>query len=349
MTEQCLGRSGIAAIASLIIAFATTCAMGDDTQLRQEAGKLFGVIEVAQASLLAAPDVALGRALFWDNRLSADGKTACASCHRREDHGADRRTFSSDAKGKLTKRNSQTVFNSTGQLSLRWTGNRKSAAEQAEKSLTGSMGFATPDDAVRKMRELGYEAAFRKAYPDEAEPISAAGYGRAIEAYERTLVTPAAFDRFLAGEDGALSVRQKNGLRKFIDIGCADCHSGPLLGGDSLQTFGVMKEYWIATGSKNIDSGRFEDTQKDADKYVFRVSMLRNIATTGPYFHDGSVTGLLKAVQVMAEAQLGVSLADNDAGDILELLNSLTGQVPEHFSSPVGPDERQHVDSSPPR
>ena len=125
-----------------------------------------------------------------------------------------------DAKGKPTKRNSQTVLNSTGQPTLRWTGNRKSAAEQAEKSLTGSMGFAGKEAAVEKMRELGYEPAFRKAYPDEAEPISPANYGRAIEAYERTLTTPAAFDKFLAGGKEALSTAQKAGLDKFIDIGC---------------------------------------------------------------------------------------------------------------------------------
>ncbi len=309
-------------------------AAGDDETLRRNAQDLFGMLEPTAETMLSTPGVVLGRELFWDPRLSADGKTACASCHLREDQGADRRTFSTDAKGKLTKRNSQTVFNSTGQPSLRWTGNRKSAAEQAEKSLTGSMGFAAPEDAVRKLRELGYEAAFRRAFPDEDAPVTAANYGRAIEAYERTLMTPSPFDKFLAGDRDALSTSQKNGLQKFIEIGCADCHSGPLLGGDSLRTFGVMKDYWTATESKNIDPGRFEDTQKEIDKYVFRVSMLRNIVKTGPFFHDGSVTQLAKAVQIMAEVQLGVALSDDDTGSIVEFLDSLTGQVPAHFAPP---------------
>ncbi len=324
----------ILALTCLLATILAAHAVGDDATLRRKAQDLFGTLEPTPARALSTPDVKLGRQLFWDSRLSADGKTACASCHLSEDHGADRRTFSTDAKGKLTKRNSQTVFNSTGQSSLRWTGNRKNAAEQAEKSLTGSMGFATLEDAVQKLRELGYEAAFRQAYLDEAEPVTAANYGRAIEAYERTLITPSAFDKFLAGDNDALSTVQKKGLNKFIELGCADCHSGPLLGGDSRQTFGVMKDYWSATESKKVDPGRFEDTQKETDKYTFRVSMLRNIAKTGPYFHDGAVTQLSKAVQIMADVQLGIVVTDDDTKNIVDFLGALTGQVPAHFSPP---------------
>jgi cytochrome c peroxidase len=95
-----------------------------------------------------------------------------------------------------------------------------------------------------------------------------------------------------------------------------------------------VKDYWTATGSAEVDRGRFEDTQNDVDEYVFRVSMLRNIAKTGPYFHDGSVRELTQAVHIMADVQLGVPLTDADAGDIVDFLDALTGQVPAHFSSP---------------
>ncbi len=341
---------GIVAATSFAVTLCASSAAGDDRALRREAADLFGPIKALPETALATPDVALGRALFWDPRLSADGKTACASCHLPADYGADRRPLSPDAQGKLTKRNSQTVFNSTGQRSLRWTGNRKSAAEQAEKSLTGSMGFASLEEAERKMRELGYEADFRRAYPDEAEPVSAASYGRAIEAYERTLITPAPFDAFLSGDDGALSTEQKAGLKTFVDIGCAECHSGPLLGGDSFQLFGVTQDYWTATGSAQIDPGRYEDTQKEMDKYVFRVSMLRNIARTGPYFHDGSVKDLGKAVQVMANVQLDVTLTDADLANLVAFLDALTGQVPAHFSPPAAerPAGPPHTDGASP-
>jgi cytochrome c peroxidase len=328
---------GIVTLALTVLAISSgaTDALGDDDILREQAMELFGAIETASNAKISAPDAVLGRALFWDERISADGKTSCASCHRGEDYGADRRVVSRRATGKMTKRNSQTVFNAMHQPSLRWTGNRKSGAEQAERSVTGSMGLASREAAVQLLKQLGYESAFRKAYPTEAAPVSTANYGRAIEAYEDTLMTPATFDKFLAGDNDALTDRQKTGLTTFIETGCADCHSGALFGGTSMEKFGVEKEYWTATGSKEVDLGRFDDTQKEADKHVFRVAMLRNIAKTRPYFHDGSVAKLPEAVKVMADVQLGIRLSKKDRADVVEFLNSLTGQVPKHFSAPV--------------
>ena len=342
----CLRFLGSAGAVAILLTGRST---GDDQGLRQEAMTHFAEIPVAQYERRGAPDVTLGRALFWDQRISADGKTACGSCHLPEDHGADRRRFSLDARGKQTKRNSQTVLNATQQPSLRWTGNRKTAAEQAEKSLVGSMGFATPEAAVQRLQELGYEAAFRKAYPNDTTPVSTGNYGRAIEAYEKTLMTPSAFDRFLSGDNSAMSDPQKRGMQMFMEIGCTNCHSGPLLGGNTLEMFGVVKDYWTATGSENIDLGRFEDTKQDDDKYVFRVSMLRNVARTGPYFHDGSVSDLEKAVQIMADVQLGNSLTDEQAKSIVEFLKALTGDVPEHFSRPELPDQAGNSEAAAPQ
>src|SRR5262249_21574379 len=149
------------------------------------------------------------------------------------------------------------------------------------------------------------------AYPGEAQPLNARNYGRALQAYQATLVTPAPFDRFLAGDDRAISERQKVGLRVFIDNGCAGCHSGAMLGGTQLQKFGLVKDYWTETGSPKPDIGRFAVTKKEEDKYVFRVGVLRNVARTAPYFHDGSVDTLERAVRIMGTVQLGKALDDN--------------------------------------
>lgn len=346
LTASYLKDIGMMVVAVASIALGAATLLGDDDTLRAEAKGLFGMIESAPDEQIGAPNATLGRALFWDERISADGKTSCASCHRVEDYGGDRRVVSRRATGKMTKRNSQTVFNSMLQPSLRWTGNRKSGAEQAERSITGSMGLASREAAVQLLKELGYEAAFRKAFPIDTEPVSTANYGRAIEAYEDTLMTPAAFDKFLAGDNGALTVRQKAGLTAFIEVGCADCHSGPLFGGNSMEKFGVEKEYWTATGSKAVDMGRFDDSQDEADRHVFRVSMLRNIEKTGPYFHDGSISQLSEAVQVMAEVQLGDRLGTNDATSIVEFLKALTGRVPEHFSPPAAADDQDQARST---
>lgn len=327
-------RIGLAVVAALALGLGMTTAADDDDKLRGEAKKLFGVLKAAPDATLIQSDVTLGRALFWDGRVSGDGKTACASCHAASDWGADRRKLSPDARGKNTTRNSQTVFNATLQPSLRWTGDRKSAEHQAEKSLTGSMGLASAEAVVPLLKACGYEAAFKAAYPKDVEPISPANYAKAIAAYETTLVTPAPFDRFLSGEDGALNAKQKAGLKVFMSSGCADCHRGPLLGGNALKKFGVVKDYWTATKSEKKDPGLSEATKNDADLYKFRVSMLRNIAETAPYFHDGSIADLKEAVQVMADVQLGNRLSDTDASAIVSFLEVLTGDVPKNYGPP---------------
>ncbi|MDO8938207.1 MAG: cytochrome c peroxidase [Methylicorpusculum sp.] len=318
----------VALVAALIGAPDISQADDADMDLKEQTKALFGIIMPA---LSDNPDVLLGQALFWDARVSGDGKTACVSCHQAEDWGADRRTFSPDAKGKLTSRNAQTVFNAMMQPTLRWTGDRTSGAHQAEKSLTGSMGFSSADAVIPVLASLGYEAAFKAAFPEASVPISPSNYAKALQAYQATLLTPAPFDHFLSGDDSSLTVQQKEGLALFIKTGCASCHSGPLLGGNSIQKFGVVKDYWSATRSEKRDPGRFDATQNEADLYTFRVSMLRNIAKTAPYFHDGSVAELEQAVRIMAEVQLGTILSDSEVKSIVAFLESLTGDLPVNY------------------
>jgi cytochrome c peroxidase len=276
----------------------------------------------------------LGRALFWDGRASANGKVACASCHAAADWSSDRRRFSVDARDKRTARHSQPVFNSMSQAGLRWTADRPSGAAQAEGSLTGSLGFADKGAAVAKLKSLGYESAFKAAFPGDADPVSTANYGKALQAYQSTLITPAPFDRYLAGEDSALTPLQKAGMRAFVTNGCAGCHNGALLGGQQLRKFGQVKDYWLETRSDPIDEGRFQASKNEAEKFFFRVPMLRNVAKTAPYFHDGSVEGLEEAIRIMASVQLGRTLPKTEIRAIAAFLDSLTGSVPEHYSAP---------------
>ena len=315
------------------LALLAACGLAQaDPALRAEALQRFGRIEAAAPSAVAAAEARLGRALYWDARISLDGKTACASCHL--DYGADKRKASIDAKGLPTSRHSPTIFNARDQAGMRWLSDRKSLAEQAEGSLTGSMGFATKQAGVEKMRELQYESGFREAYPGDPDAMTPANYGRAIAAYEATLMTPSRFDAFLAGDERALSDAQKDGLKAFIATGCAGCHDGPLLGGTKLVKFGLLRDYWLETGAEKPDVGRFAVTKKDEDKYVFRVPMLRNVAKTAPYFHDGSVETLDRAVKVMGAVQLGRTLDDDTVRSIVAFLESLTGEVPAHYAPP---------------
>ena len=302
-------------------------ALGDES-LRRDAAGLFGQLVAPSGAPSAQAE--LGRALFWDTRVSADGKTACASCHFARDWSADRRPFSPDAGGALTSRHSPPIFNAMAQPTMRWLGDRRTGADQAEGSLTGSLGFASRDAALARLGELDYASRFRAAFPNDG--LTTANYGRALEAYQATLVTPAPFDRFLAGDDAALNDRQKAGLRRFMSTGCAGCHNGALLGGTMFQKFGVVKDYWVETKSAKPDIGRVALTKKEEDRYVFRVPMLRNVAKTAPYFHDGSVAGLDQAVRIMAAVQLGRTLDDAAAAEIVSFLDSLTGAIPANYA-----------------
>lgn len=319
---------------ALLLACASAPPDANLAALRERVTPIFGRVAPVSADEVNAPLATLGRALFWDTRLSVDGQTACASCHTREAWSADRRRLSTNARGQLTTLHSQPMFMVQDQVSLRWYGDRKDGQQQAERSISGSMGMPSTAEMVPLLKRHGYEATFAKAFAGAGDPVTPANYARALQAYQRTLRTPAPFDAFLAGDLRALSPQQATGLDKFVATGCPACHNGPLLGGQSLQKFGQFKDYWLATGSHPVDLGRYNATRKEEDKYVYRVPMLRNIAKTAPYFHDGSVGTLDAAVRVMGEVQLGRQLPEADVADIVAFLGALTGDIPSHYAAP---------------
>ena len=295
----------------------------------------FAALVAPAPEAVQEPRAVLGRALFWDTRLSADRSVACASCHTREAWGSDSRERSLDARGKLTSRHSQTVFNALLLPGLRWRADRDSGAAQAEGSITGSMGFSAKGDVVPVLAEYGYEPLFRAAWPADEAPLTPRRYAEALEAYQATLITPARFDRFLGGDSGALDPAERSGLALFMELGCADCHSGALLGGERLRRFGRFETYAAVTGREATDLGLEKVTGKEEDRHVFRTAPLRNIARTAPYFHDGAVAELDAAVQVMARTQLGEALPADDVRAIVAFLGTLTGEVPAHYAPPA--------------
>ncbi len=294
--------------------------------------------------------VELGRVLFFETRVSTDGKQSCGQCHQPMFYGTDALPESVGNQGRQLPRNVPTVFNTALQFTQHYGGNRVDVEEQALKALVSGLAYGNPDFATAeaKLRAIpGYRALFEKAFPGESEPVTAQNWSLAIGAYERTLLTPAPFDRYLAGESTAIGAKAKQGLEKFMSYGCAGCHGGVTVGGQMFQKFGLTQDYWNVTGStekellKGRDKGRFHDTKNEADAYMFKVQQLRNVAMTPPYFHDGSVATLPEAVQVMAMLQLGRDLSDADVADIVAFLETLTGAVPAQFASvpnlPVAP------------
>jgi cytochrome c peroxidase len=285
--------------------------------------------------------VTLGKALFFDARISLDGTVSCARCHQPALYGTDGLAKAIGVENRLNPRNSPTVLNAAVQFAAHWRGDRVNVEDQATKALIGPPSFGNPDfaAAVAKLEAIPeYGAMFRAAFPGEKNPITQDNWGKAIGAYERTLLTPSPFDSYLAGDAKALSSKAETGLKKFMDTGCTACHNGMGVGGGMFQKFGVMEDYWKATGSTDVDKGRFDVTHNADDMYVFKVASLRNVAMTPPYFHDGSVATLPQAVRVMARVQLGKKLSDADTDDIVAFLNSLTGTLPKDFAeAPILP------------
>ena len=283
----------------------------------------------------------LGRLLFFDPRMSIDGNVSCITCHQPSMYGADSLPKSIGVRQRVQARNAPSVLNLALSFSNNWRGDRENVEDQAIKALTAPGSSGQPDEGAvidRLEHIVGYSPLFAAAFPDDPHPMSLRNVGKAIGSYERTLVTPSPFDAYLAGNVNALSPTARTGLEKFVSAGCAACHNGAGVGGGMYQKFGVIEDYWVATGSQVIDEGRADVTKNPDDRYVFKVPILRNVAMTPPYFHDGSVATLPEAVKIMARVQLGVNLSDNDTHDIVAFLDSLTGELPAEFAAaPVLP------------
>src|SRR5262245_35464384 len=333
-------------LASAVLALTTFGALAQDQDalLLQQARALFKKLpaDFADAQHPIAPErVELGKALFFDPRWSVDRNVSCATCHNPALYFTDALSRSIGVKSKQHPRNAPTVLNMAGHVSAHWRGDRKDVEDQAIGAAIGPLSTGHSEQAawIAQLAAIdGYLPMCQRAFPGEAKPITPANLGLAIGAYERTLVTPAAFDAFLDGDISALPPRARAGLRTFINVGCVACHDGAGIGGGLYRKFGVYGDYWSATGSKEIDKGRFDVTKSEADLYVFKVPSVRNVAMTAPYFHDGSVARLPDAVKIMASLQLGASLGDADVSDIVAFLESLTGKLPDGFATvPVLP------------
>lgn len=311
----------------------------DSKRLLDEAKAHFQPLPAVSAATdpETAARIDLGRHLFFESRVSMDGNVSCSHCHQPDRQAADGLAKSIGVFGKENARNAPTIFNASLNFKQHWRGDRESLEDQAEKSLLGAASFGNPDFAtpMRKLKAIpAYGPAFNAAFPEDKDPINSKNWGAAIAAYERTLLTPSKFDAFLGGDLQALTSTEQAGLRKFIDLGCAACHNGAGIGGNSFQKFGAAIDYWKETGAKDPDKGRAELTKSDADLYVFKVPSLRNAAKTAPYFHDGSVADLKRAVTIMGKTQFGAAIPDNDAEAIVAFLGALTGPVPANYSEP---------------
>jgi len=270
--------------------------------------------------------IRLGESLFSDTRLSKDDSVACGSCHQIDRGGADGRKSSIGIRGQVGPINAPTVLNSGFNFRQFWNGRAKSLEDQIDGVVHNPKEFDSswPEIIAKLAKDNRAVFLFREIYADGVTERNAKD---AIATYERSLVTPARFDRFLLGDPRAISDEEKKGYTLFKQYGCVACHQGTNVGGNMFQKFGVFDRYFERRGNlTEADLGRFTVTKREADRHVFKVPSLRNVELTPPYFHDGSVATLDEAVNVMFVNQIGRPAPEADRRLIVQFLRSLTGE-----------------------
>jgi len=284
------------------------------------------------APQLDARKVDLGRRLFRDTRLARDNSVACISCHSFQHGGADPRPRSIGAGGALGAVNSPSIFNVAHNFRQMWNGGTRSLEDQIDAVLVNPKDFDSSwTQVLQKLRADGQLAsAFAAAYPQGLDRTSVLD---ALTSYERSLVTPSRFDRYLRGDGSAISMEEKKGYDLFKRYGCVACHQGVNIGGNMLQKFGALGDYFRAREAAGrqvaeADRGLYNVTKRAEDLHVFKVPSLRNVAMTAPYFHDGSAATLEEAVDVMFKFQLGRAAPAADKALIVQFLHTLSGQPP---------------------
>ncbi len=309
------------------------------TEVTAEGKAFFSTLPAAyetEKNPLTESKIVLGRMLFFEKRMSKNHDVSCNSCHGLDTFGVDGKTTSNGHKQQRGDRNSPTVYNAGAHIAQFWDGRADDLEAQAKGPILNPVEMAMVDEStvVAILKSIpGYSKLFKQAFPGEKDPVTYDNLARAIGAFERKLVTPGKFDRYLGGDETALSVDEKRGMAKFVGAGCTTCHNGAAVGGSSFQKLGLVQP-WIGT----TDDGRFKFTKAEEDRQKFRVPSLRNIAETDPYLHDGSENVLGSLIRKMGKHQLGRDLSDADVVDIEAFLKALTGQLPiAYIAAPTLP------------
>lgn len=286
----------------------------------------------SESNPLTEQKIQLGRMLYFEPRLSRDQKVSCNSCHDLARYGVDNEATSEGFRGQRGGRNSPSVYNAAAHFVQFWDGREPDVEAQAKGPVMNPIEMAMPSEqhVVVVLKSIPeYVKLFARAFPGEKDPVNLTNAARAIGAFERKLMTPSRWDAFLKGDKQALTDAEKTGFLKFVDAGCPACHNGALLGGTSFQKLGAAKPF---PGVK--DTGVYQVTGHDADKFKFKVPSLRNVTQTGPYFHNGKESSLNAAIMQMSEYQLGKPLSEADVKSIATFLDALTGPLPAEYIKP---------------
>lgn len=304
---------------------------------------------------LEAARIYLGYLLYHDGRLSTNNQVSCASCHELTRGGTDNLSKSEGVPGadgypQLGGVNAPSTFNTAGNIRQFWDGRAADLKEQAGGPPLNpvEMGFSCVEDwdiiAHKLYNDPEIVALFAYVFGDRG--ITADTITTAIAAYEQTLVTPdSAFDRYLKGDAKAMTDTQKDGMKAFVQLGCATCHSGPTLGGLSFEYINTHADLRTLATPEGYSEGAFglrDFTKKEEHKDMFRVPNLRNVALTAPYFHTGTINSLQEAVRIMITAQNGADAASEaNVKNITRFLEAQTGKLYGKPANALMPEDVQ--------
>lgn len=300
------------------------------SELLTQASNFFKSVSTLKEENIPQEKIDLGKKLYYDKALSKNNTISCNSCHNLATFGVDNKSLSVGDTKQLGVRNSPTVIYASLHSMQFWDGRAKNVEEQAKGPVLNPVEHGIPDKEFleKRLRAIPeYQTMFKKAFPNDKEPVTFDNLANAIGAFERKLNPVGKFDEYLDGNESSLNDKEKRGLKSFIDNGCISCHGGVTLGGQMFQKFGVYGDYAALTKSKKIDKGLYDLTKKEGDQFMFKVPGLRNVEKTAPYFHDGSVSSLQDAVKIMGKLELNKDISDLEANDMVAFLKTLTADV----------------------
>lgn len=304
-------------------------------------GGMASGVQVPADNPITPEKTALGKQLYYDGRLSKDGSVSCNSCHDLAAAGADNKAVSTGVGGAQGTRNSPTVWNSAFHNAQFWDGRAPSLEEQAKGPLVNPVEMAMPslDAVVARVKAIpGYVSQFDQVFGRNSVTID--NIAKAIATYERTLVSGnSKFDNFRFVDKGALTQAEFDGFQVFrAQAGCTQCHMGPDFAGPPplargqgfYQKFPRFPDNALVAKYKLLeDGGRYNATKLEADRHVYRVPTLRNVAVTAPYFHNGLVPTLDEAVRLCGKGGNNLDLSPSQVKSLVAFLGTLSGSLPE--------------------
>lgn len=310
-----------------------TAAQGTPFELKVPLG--LPPLPIPEDNPLTVEKVELGKMLYFDKRVSADGTISCATCHDPKMAWAEHTPTSKGIHGQIGSRNAPTVINAAYAACQFWDGRAKTLEEQAVGPVENPIEMGhTLEGMVQTLKGIPqYEELFRKVF---GTGVTAENFAKAVAAFERTILSGnSPYDRYRAGDQSALTEAQRRGLKVFEEAGCADCHTPPLFSNYEFYNAGV------GMNKEKPDEGRKAVTGKDEDFGKFRVPSLREVANTAPYFHDGSAATLEEAVALMAAGGIDnphrsaefdtvreAKITPEQQKDLVEFLKALSGEFP---------------------